>query len=100
MGKLLDFRGRSRTPQIELARLLGIDNYESPGGGCVLTDVNQARRIKEHYLAAATGDSPVRVADILIVAQWSSFSPARWLYFGVGAQRTRKHQAACQSSTR
>jgi len=42
--KLYDIRGRSRKKQIELARQFGIENYESPGGGCNLTDPQYAYR--------------------------------------------------------
>jgi tRNA-uridine 2-sulfurtransferase len=35
---LYGFNGRSRKPQIELAKQLGLDNYSQPAGGCLLTD--------------------------------------------------------------
>ena len=34
-GKLLDIRGRSRKPQLALARHYGIDEFPSPAGGCL-----------------------------------------------------------------
>lgn len=46
--KLLAIRGRGRTPQIELARKLGIVDYPNPSGGCLLTDPRFAERLKEH----------------------------------------------------
>lgn len=46
--KLEGIVGRSRKRQIELARQLGIDEFESPGGGCCyLTDESYAKRFKE-----------------------------------------------------
>lgn len=46
--KLEGIVGRSRKRQIELAKQLGIDEFESPGGGCCyLTDENYARKFKE-----------------------------------------------------
>lgn len=65
--QLLDFRGRNRTPQIELARRFGITDYEAPSGGCVLTDPNLARRIREHYRRAAGADATVRGEDIRLL---------------------------------
>ena len=65
--KLHDFKGRSRTPQIELAKHFGISDYESPGGGCVLTDPNLARRVQDHYAEAAAQGRPVRAEDILLL---------------------------------
>ncbi|MGO0122482.1 tRNA 4-thiouridine(8) synthase ThiI [Desulfothermobacter acidiphilus] len=45
--KLLGIKGRSRKPQLELARRLGIEEFPTPAGGCLLTDPGYARRIKE-----------------------------------------------------
>jgi tRNA U34 2-thiouridine synthase MnmA/TrmU len=45
--KLLGFSGRSRRPQMELARELGIKEYPNPAGGCLLTDPEFAKRLKE-----------------------------------------------------
>lgn len=46
--KLEGIVGRSRKRQIELAKELGIDEFESPGGGCCyLTDENFAKKYKE-----------------------------------------------------
>ncbi|WP_281951913.1 argininosuccinate synthase domain-containing protein [Nitrosophilus kaiyonis] len=46
--KLLDIHGRSREVQINLAKKWGIENYESPSGGCLLTDENFSKKIKDH----------------------------------------------------
>lgn len=48
-GELMDFSGRSRKPQIELAKNLGMTNYPLPGGGCLLTDANFSRRLKDLF---------------------------------------------------
>ncbi len=45
--QLLDLQGRSRRRQMQLAREWGIGDYESPAGGCLLTDANIARRLQE-----------------------------------------------------
>ncbi|MDD4954336.1 MAG: tRNA 4-thiouridine(8) synthase ThiI, partial [Candidatus Omnitrophica bacterium] len=45
--KLFDFNGRSRKPQIELARKLNIQEYSQPAGGCLLTDPQFSRRLKD-----------------------------------------------------
>jgi len=45
--RLLGFSGRSRKPQIELAESFGITEYAQPAGGCLLTDPEFARRLKE-----------------------------------------------------
>jgi tRNA U34 2-thiouridine synthase MnmA/TrmU len=46
---LLDISGRSRKPQIKLAQKLGITNYPSPAGGCLLTDKGYASRLKDLF---------------------------------------------------
>jgi len=46
--KLLDISGRSRDRQITMAAEYGWEEYESPGGGCLLTDIHYSQRIKEH----------------------------------------------------
>jgi len=44
---LLNLRGRSRKPQMELAKRWGIGDYPSPAGGCRLTDPNFSHRLRE-----------------------------------------------------
>ena len=48
--KLLNFQGRSRKPQIELAEHYGIHDYPCPAGGCLLTDPGFAKRMKDLML--------------------------------------------------
>jgi tRNA-specific 2-thiouridylase len=45
--KLLDISGRSRERQLAMAKAYGWEDYESPGGGCLLTESHYAERIKE-----------------------------------------------------
>ncbi len=44
--KLQGIYGRSRKIQMDLAKNLGIEKYESPGGGCMFTDLNYAKRVR------------------------------------------------------
>lgn len=53
--KLLNFRGRIRKPQMELAGEIGVDDYPCPSGGCLLTDKNYARRVRDLF-ARKNGD--------------------------------------------
>ncbi len=46
-SRLLDFSGRSRKPQMALAAKLGVSDYPSPAGGCLLTDPGYSRRLKD-----------------------------------------------------
>ncbi len=47
--KLLNIEGRSRKPQLKLAKVFGIDEFPTPAGGCLLTDQNFARKIKDSF---------------------------------------------------
>lgn len=45
--KLLDFIGRSRKQQMELADEFNIEDYPCPSGGCLLTDKIFSRKVKD-----------------------------------------------------
>jgi tRNA U34 2-thiouridine synthase MnmA/TrmU len=45
--RLFDFSGRSRKPQLELAKQLGLEGFSQPAGGCLLTDPGFSRRLKD-----------------------------------------------------
>ncbi len=47
--QLLDFSGRGRKDQMELAAWMGITEYPNPAGGCLLTDPNLGKRIQLYY---------------------------------------------------
>ena len=46
-AKLLNISGRSRKPQIQLAKSLNITEYNQPAGGCLLTDHKFANRMHD-----------------------------------------------------
>jgi tRNA-specific 2-thiouridylase len=43
--KLEGITGRSRDRQLELVKEIGLEDFESPGGGCLLTDENFAKKM-------------------------------------------------------
>ena len=45
--RLLDLHGRSRKPQIALARKYGVTVYAQPAGGCLLTDPGFSKRLRD-----------------------------------------------------
>ncbi|OGL46070.1 MAG: hypothetical protein A2161_02100 [Candidatus Schekmanbacteria bacterium RBG_13_48_7] len=45
--KLLHITGRSRKPQIELAKKYDIHDYSCAAGGCLLTDIGFSKRLKD-----------------------------------------------------
>jgi len=46
---LLSIRGRSRKPQMALAREFGVISYPSPAGGCLLTESEFANRLRDLF---------------------------------------------------
>ncbi|MBW2655654.1 MAG: tRNA 4-thiouridine(8) synthase ThiI [Deltaproteobacteria bacterium] len=45
--KLLDISGRSRKIQLQMVKDFGIKEYPAPAGGCLLTDKNFSKRLKD-----------------------------------------------------
>ncbi len=45
--KLMDINGRSRDRQLALADEFGWDDFEKPGGGCLLTDINFTKKMRD-----------------------------------------------------
>ena len=78
--KLPFFMGRNRTPQIKLAAELGITDYPTPGGGCILTDPNRAVRIRRYYAE----HSEVGVSDMRLLLMGRQFilPGGSWLVLG------------------
>jgi hypothetical protein len=48
-ARLLGLEGRSRRRQFELAARWGIGDYPTPAGGCLLTDPNFSRRLRDLF---------------------------------------------------
>ncbi|NPA74378.1 MAG: ATP-binding protein [Epsilonproteobacteria bacterium] len=45
--KLLDISGRNRETQLKLAKKYGFEDYDTPAGGCLLTDQKFSQRLRE-----------------------------------------------------
>jgi tRNA U34 2-thiouridine synthase MnmA/TrmU len=78
--KLFDFSGRGRKPQLRLAAELGITNFPTPAGGCLLTDPAYARRIKTLYADEQRPDA--RGVEMLKYGRFYHFPPAGFLVVG------------------
>jgi len=70
-SKLLDISGRDRKRQLELAKKYNLENYESPSGGCLLTDINFAKRLKDY---ANTLELTPKEIDILKVGRHINYN--------------------------
>ncbi len=45
--KLLSISGRDRKIQLSLVKKYNLEHYENPSGGCLLTDINFSKRLKD-----------------------------------------------------
>lgn len=61
--RLMGFRGRSRKPQMALARRMDITRYPSPAGGCLLTEKVFSRRLRD--LLEWKEDPEIREIELL-----------------------------------
>jgi len=77
--KLLDIRGRGRTPQIQLAAKYGIREYPNPSGGCLLTDPGFTNRVRD---LIAHGDLNLESLRLLKVGRHFRLSDAAKLVIG------------------
>lgn len=68
-NKLLDFVGRDRKPQIALAKKYGFKNFPQPAGGCLLTEPNFCKRIKDMWHANASKDYTLDEINLLKVGR-------------------------------
>ena len=71
--KLHAIRGRSRKPQMALARHYGITEYPSPAGGCLLTDPGFSNRLGE--LLHHDADCTVNDVELVRVGRHFRLSP-------------------------
>ncbi len=78
--KLHAFHGRGRQAQIALAEQLGIKEYESPSGGCSLTDPNRAVRVAAFY--ERFGIATVNEARLLLFGRHFHLPAGGWLVIG------------------
>ena len=69
---LYDFSGRSRKPQMALAKEFGLTDYPTPAGGCLLTEPNYAFRLKE--LLAYNKDPEFKDINLLRIGRHFRFS--------------------------
>jgi tRNA U34 2-thiouridine synthase MnmA/TrmU len=77
---LLDFYGRSRKPQMALARRLGIKDYPAPAGGCLLTEKVFSRRLKD--LFDNMDDVLIRDIELLKVGRHFNVGPGAKVVVG------------------
>jgi tRNA-specific 2-thiouridylase len=78
--QLLDFRGRSRKPQMALARRLNITEYPAPAGGCLLTEKGFSDRLRD--LLSLKSDPETREFELLKIGRHFRVAPRCKLIVG------------------
>ena len=84
---LLAMSGRTRKPQMALARELGLTDYPSPAGGCLLTDPIYSRRLRD-LLDAMPDPDP---ADLGLLRLGRHFRPSGTCKIIVGRNETENN---------
>jgi len=72
--RLMAFQGRSRKPQMALARELGLADYPNPASGCLLTDPGYSARLRDLFSAREFVD--LSDLNLLRVGRQFRLSPA------------------------
>ncbi len=72
--------GRSRKRQMELAKEFGLDEYPTPASGCLLTDANYSRRLRD--LLAHSGTINFTDLNLLRLGRQFRISPECKLLLG------------------
>lgn len=86
--KLLNISGRSRKPQIELAATFDMKDYPCPAGGCLLTDPEFAKRLKD--LLGQVKDFTINDVKLLKVGRHFRLSPEAKIAVGRDEQENIK----------
>ncbi len=90
---LMDFQGRSRKPQMELARALNIGKYPSPAGGCILTEKVFSRRLRD--LFASRKEFGIGEIELLKLGRHFRISPYAKLVVGRNSKENDAIRALC-----
>ena len=92
--RFLNISGRSRKPQIKMAKQFGIHDYPCPAGGCLLTDPGFARRMRD--LMAHHPDFALNDVHLLKFGRHFRLSPSIKLVVGRHEDDNQKIQAFSQ----
>lgn len=80
--KLLDIQGRSRHRQMELMKKYGIEDYPSPGGGCLLTDPAYSDRLRVLEKDNLLLEENSYIFYLLRETRFFRFDKGRYLFVG------------------
>jgi tRNA-specific 2-thiouridylase len=93
--KLLDFKGRGRRPQRDLARDLGLTDYPAPAGGCLLTDETYAGRLRKLLLRE---EGVPALSEVVLLSLGRHFDLGGGVLLAVGRNESENARLAAQSA--
>lgn len=89
-SKLLGVAGRGRTAQLDLARRYGLRHYQSPGGGCLLTDASYSAKLRDLFEHVPERETRMDDLELLRVGRHFRVSPALKVVLGRDAEENRR----------
>jgi tRNA U34 2-thiouridine synthase MnmA/TrmU len=99
--KLLNFSGRGRSRQIQLAKEYGIVDFPTPAGGCILADPILSTRIEKIY----QGDFVIKAEDIsvtdirlLLLGRQFLLPEGAWLVLGRNEKENCKIESLAEEN--
>ena len=87
---LLDIDGRSRKPQMALAKKFGLNDYPCPAGGCLLTDSGFSRRMKDLLEHSDGAVFKINDIEILKIGRHFRLGPENKLIVGRNEQENKR----------
>lgn len=94
--RLGSIEGRSRLPQMELAKKYRITNYQQPAGGCLLTDPNFSKKLRE--LFTANPNAKARDCHLLKMGRHFRLSSGAKMLLGRNLEDNEKIKANFETS--
>ncbi len=97
--QLLDFSGRGRSRQIQMAKEYGVTDFPTPAGGCTLADPVLGERIQKiyagHFIIQA---EEITISDIrlLLVGRQFQLENGGWLILGRHEKENQKIEALAE----
>ena len=89
-AKLLAIAGRGRTAQLDLARRYGLRHYQSPGGGCLLTDANYSAKLRDLFAHTSEADTGMEDLELLRLGRHFRVTPELKIVLGRDAGENRR----------
>jgi tRNA-specific 2-thiouridylase len=89
-SRLLGICGRGRTEQLELAERFGLKGYQSPGGGCLLTDPIFSTKLRDLFEHTPEAETDLSDVALLRLGRHFRISPELKIVLGRNAEENRR----------